>query len=504
MPQQKIKGRKIKDRSLKEAELIVVDGVDDVPENIAKYPEKLSSGIQWDEKKYYKDEYKDRMLCMKFDRILVENCSIPINVQFFLDDTCNGKYGTGNTRFVDLQPIQGHETGIIHQCMIDVEWYMMGAKDGAVPMPDVGKMVVRGSTSFCFGQNVPPNNLNPLTGKLPDGEKPKYCGILGGCAFPLEEMFQAFVEKGEYKIPIYNSYMRMSDLDPTLPPGQLKVCDVHLDMKKESASLLYKDFIAKKSKLFTASKLPNFLKNQTIASTLNQLPNVIDKLMVSGMRDGRIDVPLNAPSNFLQLSFQQQEAILDKDKTTMLGRGGYTASAELYGVPFLHANAIITAMCNENEQVSCTNNRVLVASFHAAMAIFEVHGFTLDSLEKEVMSGKISEALASFGMAVISAVHTFASTQQYGFDIMIMKMPGKKHLCSISFLVSLFLYHFSPIIFFFAKTYLVFSCKQVRLLQVLEKMDGLPSQARIGSLPMHRHPSLCFGIPIHPLDPHQI
>lgn len=220
--------------------------------------------------------------------------------------------------------------------------------------------------------------------------------------------------------------------------GPLKVCEVYLEMNKDKAAELYKSFKhgGDKSHLFTSSKLPNTVISKKDADVVNQLPTVMNQLFVQRMKEGQYEMPKNAPPNFLQLPFSMQSDILNKEAGASIGRGGTTPSAELFGVPFPHANAAVTAMCKENEQMNITSTKVYVASFCAAMSVFAAHGMTLDSLLAECNSGKVSEMMASFSMTFISALHTLPATQTYGYDIMILKMPGKCYffVCMLFFL----------------------------------------------------------------------
>lgn len=312
-------GDKLGDKSIKEAEIVVTQ--DDTvvikeTDTEQKLPSKINSPVVWDEKVHYEKAealHEDKMFKMQFDSIIVADCAIPVNIQLFLDDTSNGKYGVGNTRFVNLQPIQGEKSGKIHQSMVGVEWYMIGAKNGEVKMPDVGKMVVRGCTSFCFGNNVPPNNINPATGKVNDGETPKFNGILGGNSFKLEDMLDGLQNKGAFVVPIYNSFLTMSNMDSSLPDAPLKLCDVYLQMDKEKAVAVYKRFKGTKSHLFTGSKLPNINNMPMYAPVIQKLPAIMNQLFRERIQAGEYDLPANAPKDFLQLSAQQQDAILSKE-----------------------------------------------------------------------------------------------------------------------------------------------------------------------------------------------
>ena len=416
------------DSSIREAEIII--GADDtviVNQNKSKFPSKISFPAAWEDKQHYEAEFGSNpknIFKLEFEEIIVEDCPLPINVQFFLDDTSNGKHGLGNTRFVDLQPIQSPSTDQVHQSMVGVEWYMMGARNGTVPMPNVAKMVVRGSASFCFGNNVPPTNMNTLTGRLDEGEdKPKYMGILGGRTFQIADMLNAFSETGAFMIPIYNSFICTGDMDPCMPPGPLKLCNVYLHMSKDKASKALKEFNGAKAKLFTESKLPCI--DGKADAVVQELPKIMSSLFLQRIKSNEYEMPKNAPSNFLQLTTDQQAEVLRKEPGSSMGRSGFTPSAELFGVNFLHSTAAAPAMFNEAEQMACTSNKLFVKSFDAAMKLFAPHGWDLDKLEEECNKPVASDALASFFMSLVSVAHTLPATQDYGFDNMIVKMPGR-------------------------------------------------------------------------------
>jgi hypothetical protein len=391
-------------------------------------PYAITTPAVWEDKLHY-EKYvhgEETTFKLEFSEILVPDCSIPINVQFFLDDTSNGDYGVGNTRFVDLQAVQSStKPGVINQSMINVEWWMMGAKDGKVPMPNLGKIVVRGSTDACIGSNLPPNNINPFTGEV-DGNQNEYCGILGGDVFSLDEMLRGLKEKGCFRITIYNSFLTNNDVDRSMPATPLQVCDVYLYMHKDVAAACYERFKTKKSHLFKESKLPSVLNNTVYNVAVQQLPRMMNQLFRERIKNGQYALPKNAPTNFLQLSSAQQDAILNNEPGGNIGRGGCTPSAELYGVHFLHATAAVTAMSKEDEQCGITSNLLLVHSFDAALAIFAPHGLTLNKLNKELdMQKAASRMLASFLVTTLNAVHSLPATQMYGFDNMIFRMPGK-------------------------------------------------------------------------------
>ena len=421
-------------KSVSEDVVFVVeeDAEDDVSalgDSSKALPDAITSPVLWEDKVHYEkcEDGEDKMFRLEFDRVIVPECTIPLNIQFFLDDTSNGKHGVGNTRFVDLQPMQNKQTGKVHQAMVGVEWWMMGAKDGKIPMPSVGKVVVRGSTTFCFGQNVVPSNIDPFTGDIKDGDVgPKFHGILGGGLFSLEKMLNGLKEKGAFEIPIYNSFLSMNEIDNTLPPGPLKVCEVHLEMDTEKAAAMLKRYMTKKQHLFTASKLPNAIESPALNNLIQSLPGIMNQLFLERIKNGQYEFPQNAPKNFLQLSVQQQLAILDKEPGGSFGRGGSTPSAELYGVHFPHANAALPAMSKEDEQLSITSDLFIVASFYSALGIYAPHGMTLQSLRESMEEGKAtSPMLASFVASVMNVAHSLPATQMYGFDNMLFKMPGR-------------------------------------------------------------------------------
>lgn len=197
--------------------------------------------------------------------------------------------------------------------MVNVEWWMMGAKDGAIAMPNVGKIVVRGCTSFCYGDGIPPYNLDPVTNAVKDGEKPQYKGILGGTSFSLAEHLKMLSEKGECYLLIFNSFLSTTDVDTTLPPGPLRVCTVKVEMNKEKAASALKSFLSTQSHLFTESKLPNMLKDKRIQQVTQRLPHGLNTLFRQRILQGQYDLPINAPPNFTQLEPHQQELILSKE-----------------------------------------------------------------------------------------------------------------------------------------------------------------------------------------------
>lgn len=110
------------------------------------------------------------------------------------------------------------------------------------------------------------------------------------------------------------------------------------------------------------------------------------------------------------------------------------------------------------------------------------------SMKKEADAGQVSEMMASFVMTMSSCAHSLPATQVYGYDTMIVKIPGKSPSKSLG-------------IFVWFSTFSHLSCllEQARLHQVWEIRDGLGLQGRIGRLPMQ---IILSGMPRLPVGHH--
>jgi hypothetical protein len=369
----------------------------------------------WPEENLYESVPEENKLELHFTRLTVHGTTAlrNVSVQLYLDDTSNGKDGTGNTRLVRLtREANANENKGMH--VAGVRWVMTGASpvgsgQDPVKMPLVAKAFV---SCEAGGQ---------------------HCTV-GGSAFSLEELVNSNATGSSFWVPIFNSFTREVQ-HPSLaeqlaaagcPKTIAKQCEgalvvLEFENTRENALEQSRAFQTKKSRLFRKSQL--MAKDESAVLSM-MLPAAINSLWISRVVRGRYACPENMEYGaFAKMTREEQSNVLNEEEGVGMFRQGHTPNARLDGYVYPHVQSSLPGMHDEGEQPGLTNKRALLHAFHAAMATFCPYGWDIGSYMKRVAEGGtetqpkgVSDEVMSFLGFMLGTTHSLPGTQKYVSD----------------------------------------------------------------------------------------
>ena len=235
------------------------------------------------------------------------------HICIYLDDTSNGLYGAGNTRFISMDKSthyvqsdsltngmglpSGPKVVPLERGMYtsDVKWHMMGAQNPktgtSFPMPTTAKVVVTAEV---------------------DGNH----GVVGGSLLPLNDLFKALLhsEGKMFSLPIYNSFFKFpyanqnaSPLSESDPGEPLLSVQFHAGRNVANEFKAFKRLCD--ASLFKLSELPTPSQSWVLGY---MLPSTTKEIVLANMASGLYAIPITAPPDLIKMPIEEGVNALGK------------------------------------------------------------------------------------------------------------------------------------------------------------------------------------------------
>lgn len=176
--------------------------------------------------------------------------------------------------------------------------------------------------------------------------------------------------------------------------------------------------------LFKPSKMPNPVQSFVLG---HMMAGIVSQIWVDKVDKGIYSPPVNAPANFSQLPMETKLSLLHSEQGTSMFRESATPNARLNGLFFPHGLAATTAMFNELEQDSVTNQRCLLHNLHATLCVFGAFGYTMADFFKSLHTGEDQETMASFLSFLPVPCTSLPANQKYESDYLAVPNPYDKN-----------------------------------------------------------------------------